>query len=167
MIELKAPENRDGISGPLIFLAGSIEMGTAELWQDKVSKALQEYEGTILNPRRDDWDSSWEQTIENENFKEQVEWELSSLDMSNIIFFYFDPNTKSPISLMELGKYIDENKKLFIVCPDGFWRKGNVEVICNKYNEELYNDIDSAIKDLIDYIVNKTKLTTFKDYIYD
>lgn len=165
MIELKAPQNRDDISGPIIFLAGSIEMGNAELWQDKVSSALSEYECTILNPRRDDWDSSWEQTIKNDNFREQVEWELSSLDMSDIIFFYFDPNTKSPISLMELGKYIDEGKKLFVVCPDGFWRKGNVEIICNKYNQELYNDLDDALDAMINYIANKEKSFTFKDFI--
>lgn len=165
MIELKAPQNRDDISGPIIFLAGSIEMGNAELWQDKVSSALSEYECTILNPRRDDWDSSWEQTIKNDNFREQVEWELSSLDMSDIIFFYFDPNTKSPISLMELGKYIDEGKKLFVVCPDGFWRKGNVEIICNKYNQELYNDLDVALDAMINYIANKEKSFTFKDFI--
>lgn len=165
MIELKAPQNRDDISGPIIFLAGSIEMGNAELWQDKVSSALSEYECTILNPRRDDWDSSWEQTIKNDNFREQVEWELSSLDMSDIIFFYFDPNTKSPISLMELGKYIDEGKKLFVVCPDGFWRKGNIEIICNKYNQELYNDLDVALDAMINYIANKEKSFTFKDFI--
>jgi hypothetical protein len=57
-----------------VSLAGSIEMGKAEDWQQKVSKELSEFdEINILNPRRDDWDNSWEQSINNQKFKEQVD----------------------------------------------------------------------------------------------
>ena len=55
-----------------VFLAGSIEMGIAEKWQDKVVKELEHSVWTVLNPRRDDWDSSWEQTTENYQFVKQV-----------------------------------------------------------------------------------------------
>ena len=115
---------------PHLFLAGSIEMGAAERWQDKVVAALRCYGGTILNPRRDDWDSSWEQSIENPQFVEQVEWELSAMDTAEIVACYFSPDTKSPITLLELGQF---HHKMVVYCPAGFWRKGNVDVFCRKY----------------------------------
>jgi hypothetical protein len=54
---------------------------------------------------------------------------------------YFDPNTKSPISLLELGLFAS-SKKLIVCCPDGFWRKGNVRIVCELYNIPLFNDYD-------------------------
>lgn len=62
-----------------IFLAGSIENGTAEDWQENVTNRLSKIEKPIVvfNPRRTKWDASWEQSIKNLLFKEQVDWELS------------------------------------------------------------------------------------------
>lgn len=54
---------------------------------------------------------------------------------------YFDPKTMSPISLLELGLYAT-SKKLHVICPEGFWRKGNIEIVCSKYNIPLYNSIE-------------------------
>ena len=53
MIEIQAPKPFEFADDPLIFLAGSIEMGLAEKWQDRVVKALADESCTILNPRRD------------------------------------------------------------------------------------------------------------------
>lgn len=135
-----------------IFLAGSIEMGQAENWQTKVEKELDSDDVLILNPRRDDWDSSWEQKIENDNFREQVEWELDAQDQSDLILMYFDPTTKSPITLLELGLFKDAN--LVVCCPEGFWRKGNVDIVCNKYDIMQCSDLSELIfiaKDMIKY----------------
>ena len=60
MKEIKAPNNLE-IVGPTIFLAGSIEMGTAENWQATVVKRFETHLITFLNPLRDEWDSSWKQ----------------------------------------------------------------------------------------------------------
>jgi len=127
----EVPENADTDS--CLFLAGSIEMGTAEEWQTRILVYLADKNVLILNPRRLDWDSSWEQKIENQKFREQVEWELNGLDMVDKILMYFDPKTKAPISLLELGLYA-HTKKLIVCCPDGFWKKGNVDIVCVKYN---------------------------------
>ena len=145
MKTFKPPYSHSQIDGFCIFLAGSIEMGKAVEWQDKVSESLEEYSGNILNPRRSEWDSSWEQSIDNPNFKEQVTWELDGLDRSQIIFFYLDPNTKSPISLLEIGKYIASDKKLIICVPKGFWRRGNIEVLCDRYNIDLCSNKQELI----------------------
>ena len=124
-----------------IFLAGSIEMGIAEDWQEELTKYF-EKDFNIFNPRRDDWDSSQEQSIHNLYFFEQVSWELNALDKAQIIIMYFDPNTKSPISLLELGLYAT-SKKLHVICPEGFWRKGNVDIVCEKYDIPLYSSIEN------------------------
>lgn len=81
-----------------VFLAGSIEMGKAEDWQARACQFLDSQYVTIYNPRRDNWDSSWEQSLDNEKFTEQVKWELDHLDYAAIKLFYFAPETKSPIS---------------------------------------------------------------------
>lgn len=127
---IKAPQSLD-FQGSSVFLAGSIEMGKAVDWQTQVTNALSDYDVTILNPRRDDWDSSWKQEISNPQFNEQVTWELNALDMADVIAMYFDPKTQSPISLLELGLYAD-TQKLVVCCPDGFWRKGNVDIVCKR-----------------------------------
>lgn len=145
----KAPENyalRDR-KRKSVFLAGSIEMGRAEDWQTEVTNYFHKNGWDVLNPRRDDWDSSWEQKFENSQFYQQVNWELHALEHADLIVMYFAPNTKSPISLLELGLYV-RSKKIMVVCPDGFWRKGNVEVVCNYYNIPLYNNLDTLFLDL-------------------
>ena len=128
-----------------IFLAGSIEMGAAEKWQESIGDWLLEKNYNVFNPRREDWDSSWIQTYESPQFSQQVKWELNALEKSDIIIMYLDPNTKSPISLLELGLYAN-SKKLWVVCPDGFWRKGNVEVVCSLYDIPLFNSLDELKK---------------------
>jgi hypothetical protein len=146
MKELKAP---NFVSNKLatIFLAGSIEMGVAENWQEKVVRLLEKSRWTILNPRRSDWDSSWEQKISNEKFNEQVNWELQGLEDSEWVLLYFDPNTKSPITLLELGLIAGLNpKKLLVICPEGFYRKGNVDIVCDRYKIKQYDSIESLIK---------------------
>jgi hypothetical protein len=132
----------DSILNPTIFLAGSIEMGAAEDWQKTIERTFEDENVTFFNPRRDDWDSSWSQT--GEQFNTQVNWELNALDESDIIFMYFSPETKSPISLLELGLYSSE-RKMIVVCPDGFWRKGNVSVVCTRYSIPMFNTIEEGI----------------------
>lgn len=131
-----------------VFLAGSIELNTAVNWQEELTKLVQPLPGIILNPRRDSWDSSWEQKFANVKFREQVEWELDAQDMADRIVMYFDPNTKSPITLLELGLYADSNK-LIVCCPEGFWRKGNVDIVCKRYEIQQVNtltDLKNAIE---------------------
>ena len=131
-----------------VFLAGSIEMGKAEDWQTKVIDAVKDSERIIFNPRRDNWDASWEQKIDNPKFKEQVEWELDALEHSDLIVLYLAPETMSPISLLEFGLFA-RSKKLVVYCPDGFWRKGNVDVVCEKYGVpqvEKFEELITLIK---------------------
>lgn len=106
-------------------------MDLAERWQDRLKQDLANLDIALLNPRRDDWDSTITQRMSDSKFAEQVNWELDALEASDLILFYFDPNTKSPITLMELGLYANSGN-VIVCCPDGFWRKGNVEIVCKR-----------------------------------
>ncbi|HEY5920949.1 MAG TPA: nucleoside 2-deoxyribosyltransferase domain-containing protein [Kofleriaceae bacterium] len=119
-----------------IFLAGSIEMGTADDWQSALVGLLGQRSLTVLNPRREDWDASWRQSIDNAQFREQVQWELDGLERADVIAMWFAPETKAPVTLLELG-LVARTGKLVIGCPDGFWRKGNVEVVCERFGIQL------------------------------
>lgn len=132
-----------------IFLAGSIDMGNAEDWQQKIIDSLENKKGIILNPRRKNWDSSWEQSIDNQLFKEQVIWELNGLELADLIIYYFASTSQAPITLLELGLYA-ASKKVIVCCPEGYWKKGNVDIICEKYNITTKKNLDELITYLID-----------------
>lgn len=144
MIEIKAPSLIPKNDILKIFLAGSIEMGQAENWQQKVVERFASEDVMLLNPRRIDWDASWEQRKDNPYFREQVEWELGALEHADHIILYFDPHTESPISLLEMGLYA-ESRKLLVVCPQGFWRKGNVDIVCERYHIPQFDSLDALL----------------------
>lgn len=148
-MQIIKPDTKDQVRtyNKSIFLAGSIEMGSAENWQETVQNALVELPVTIYNPRRDNWDSKWEQSINNPEFNYQVNWELDKISEASLIFMYLAPGTKSPISLLELGSCYHKN--IIVCCPEGYWRKGNVDIFCDRNQIPLYNNLDLAIRDIL------------------
>jgi hypothetical protein len=148
MIEIKAPGNIPETDAKKLFLAGSIEMGRAHPWQESVVETLSDIDVIILNPRRADWDSSWVQDTANPQFHEQVAWELNALERSDYIILYYDPETQSPISMMEEGLFA-RSGKLIVVCPPGFWKKGNVDIVCETYGIPEFTSLDAAIAHLL------------------
>jgi hypothetical protein len=140
-----------------VFLAGSIEMGAAEDWQTEIPKYFENEPVTFFNPRRDEWDSSWKQKQSNPQFNHQVNWEMNKLEECDIIFMYFSPETKSPISLLELGLHADD-RKMIVCCPDGFWRKGNVEITCTRHHIPMFNTMEEAVGALRTSVVAKKRI---------
>jgi hypothetical protein len=140
------------IGGNSVFLAGSIEMGKAINWQTAAGEALSEAGFDVFNPRRDDWDSSWVQSFSNDQFREQVLWEMRSLNRCSNVLFHFEPDTQSPITLLELGlmaglRAARGDKPLVVVhCPEGFWRKGNVDVAAWLFSMVEVDTIEDGIK---------------------
>lgn len=134
-----------------VFLAGSIEMGKAVDWQSELISKLSHLNINVFNPRRKDWDSSLAQSFDNPQFREQVEWELHHMEQSDIVIFYFDPDTMSPITLFELGLNIsqsdksDYNDHLIVYCPEKYFRKGNIDIITNWYGIEQVYSIDAIV----------------------
>ncbi len=126
---------------PVVFLAGAIDMGKASDWQKEVIESLADIPCVALNPRRKDWDSSWKQEIGNEKFREQVEWELKGLEQANLIALCFTKDSKAPISFLEMGLHISEGR-MIVHCPEGFYRKGNVDIVCARYGVPVLQDFE-------------------------
>jgi hypothetical protein len=153
MIEVQAPNEYAVDDEPTIFLAGSIEMGAAERWQDRVIRTLADLDVLILNPRRDDFDPKASQEADDPYFNQQVNWELDGLEAADFILFYFDPKTKSPITLMELGLHVNSYDTTVIVCcPPGFYRRGNVEIVCQRAGITMVDTFDEMIDELRGYL---------------
>lgn len=161
-INIKPPTSIYGNFHPgikKIFLAGSIEMGKAIDWQKKIEETFKDQTVVIYNPRRDDWDSSWVQKEENLQFNQQVTWELSALEESDVVAMYFAPETKSPISLLELGIWLGKNpQKLTVYCPDGYEKKGNVDITCKRYGVMVYTDYQSWVRSIFSKLNIITKI---------
>ena len=141
---IKVPTRPDRVK---IFLAGTIDMGNSENWQEKLNQHFKSKQDLypnidLINPRRDDWDNSWVQKYEDDNFNRQVSWEITNLDNCDLIIMNFLGGSQSPITLLELG-LMAKSGKLIVICSDTFWRKGNVEIVCDKYNIPLYDDYDT------------------------
>jgi len=119
-------------SRPRVFLGGSIDMGGAPDWQAAMTSALADMDVVILNPRRPDWNPEWRPEADEPEFRRQVEWELAALESADVIVMYFAPGTQSPISLLEMGLHA-RSGKLIVLAPDGFWRKGNVDITAQAY----------------------------------
>lgn len=142
------PPHPPTIPGRSIFLAGSIEMGKAIDWQLDISTRLSRYAVTLLNPRRGHWDASLVQDISDAEFRGQVEWELDCLDRCTAIVMFFDPAALAPISLLELGLYA-RSGRLVVCCPKGFWRRGNVQIVCRRFGVKLVETLDELVESVL------------------
>lgn len=132
---------------PKIFLGGTIDMGNSENWQSNLENNLSEEHGVIFNPRRDDWDASWEQSPwPGTQFYEQVDWELKAQEESDILVYVLLPESKSPITLLEIGLFArSENKTVFVVCPENFYRYGNIRIVCELYGIKWFETIEQML----------------------
>ncbi|KAH8730538.1 hypothetical protein GQ44DRAFT_700481 [Phaeosphaeriaceae sp. PMI808] len=133
------PPFRPDISRPSVILYGAIQPEPA--WQTHLVASLSDLPVDILDPRRDDWDSSWVEEISFPKFKEQVEWEMDFAKVADVVVFYFAPGALTPITLLELGMYAGTGKAV-VCCPDGFYKKGNVQMVCLRYDIELLETLD-------------------------
>lgn len=140
MIEIQCPNDYSHVTGPTVFMGGSIEMNKARNWQQELCREFERVDVTFLNPRRDDWDNKIVQSIDDPRFYEQVSWELKALGDADIIAFYFDPDTKSPVTLLELGAMVAQKKNCIVCCPEGYWRKGNVDIYCEMHGVRVLSE---------------------------
>jgi hypothetical protein len=140
-----APDRETQLKGKSVFLAGSIDLGHAEEWQQVVIDRFKDLEITIYNPRRLDWNRSWKQKKSFPPFAEQVNWELDMLEKADVIMMYFAPFSKSPISLLELGTFGTHSNRMIVGCPDEFYRQGNVDIVCERYKIEMVDNFDKLV----------------------
>lgn len=139
---IHAPSNEAPREVKSIFLAGSTSGINNSDWRERLSTALTDVPVTIYNPYRADWDSSWREDINFAPYREQVEWELEKQDKADIVVIYFHPATQASISLLEFGLCARVPGKAVVVCPEGYWKRGNVQIVCKKYGVEIVDNDD-------------------------
>ena len=107
---------------------------------------------TVCNPRKGKWDQSITQQAKDKFFKQQVDWELDALEQADVICFFFDTETKSPVSLLELGLWIASDK-VVVCCGEAYWKSGNVHLTCERYGlkcvetfAELVPEVEKMLK---------------------
>lgn len=114
-----------------IFFAGSIG-GIKHDWRKELLDELDEikcHPFICLNPHRPTWDDSWKQSADDPQFSAHVHWEQNNLERCDLAIFYFYPGTLAPVTMMEFGQY---HHKALVCCPDGFYRKGNIDINCQR-----------------------------------
>ena len=126
-----------------VFLAGTIDNGDSLNWQDKViieliNLGVKNLE--IYNPRREHWNNNHSK----EEIEKQIKWEQDHLDSADVIAMVLLDDSKSPISLLELGLYARTNK-VIVFCTPKFYRWDNVRLTCEKYNITLIQDTHPTI----------------------
>ena len=153
-IFIDAPSNKKPIDNSVkVFLAGTIDADIgSEDWQHKICKKIEDttdnkYRITIYNPRREEFPDSRSSEV-----RKQIKWEHNHMDDADLIIMNILEDSKSPISLMELGMYA-ESGKLVVFCKPGFYRYDNVQMVCKKYNVPLHNtnDINEICKLILNY----------------
>ncbi len=136
------PSSDQAISRKSLFLSGSSPTNPSQiLWQSRLASSLASLPINILDPYRPDWDSTWVQDISFAPFKQQVTWELDMLESADVVAVYLDPESKAPISLFELGLSIRAGKAI-VACPEGYWRRGNVQVVTERFGIEFVDNLD-------------------------
>ena len=161
---VEAPNNVNNEVGvPSLFLGGGIT--NCKDWQSKLVDVLKNYEVTIYNPRRSNFDIN-----KVEDSKIQIKWEHKYLHSANILVFYFAQETVCPITLFELGAALERNtysevvQDIIVYCEPEYSRKFDVKIQIElarknargyrknyfvKYYDD-YDDFVSEIKETVD-----------------
>lgn len=150
-VQVIRPEDEDKHPiGKKVFLAGTIDDGISRDWQSastflmtKILSAAKD-DTTFYNPRRRHWNPE----ASEEEIEKQIRWEIHKMDDSDIILMNFLPESKSPITLLELGHYVGK-KKMIVACPKEFYRYTNVRVMCDIFGIELVHSEAEAMLALI------------------
>ena len=127
-----------------VFLAGTIDNGASEDWQQTVAGKLagRDRQYLLYTPRQEDWHPEHEGEMEY-----QVNWELEHMEKADFILMNFLPGSQSPITLLELGLHT-RSGKLLVVCTPGFYRYDNVRITCERYGVPVFESLGEAIQAL-------------------
>ena len=55
--------------------------------------------------------------------------------------------------MLELGLFANSGK-LIVCCPDGFWRKGNVDIVCERYRIKQMSGLPDLVQSIVEEVKN-------------
>lgn len=122
-----------------VFLAGSIDLNLDGNWRQEVTDQVGD-KVHFIDPTISGHDAMDDLQMEN-----HINWELDMLNLADKVFLNFLPESKSPISLIELGMYA-RTSKLIVVCPNAFFKSRYIKTLCKKYKIPLFTTVDTAIR---------------------
>lgn len=146
---------------PHLFLGGSIDNGKASKWQDFALRHIRSSNDSdqiiVLNPRRLNWNPHVVQEAADPVLQEQVTWELDAMERSDVILLWLEAGSMSPITLLELGLAAGQNhagllNKALVGCQPGFWRRGNVEIVCKRYRIPFVDTLEELLVNGVDML---------------
>jgi hypothetical protein len=156
----------EGIQGEYddfsVFLAGTIDDGQSANWQrELINKTYSELPDNMIvfNPRRDNWNKN----ADVYTLREQINWEQEHLLNSSIIVMVLLDDSKSPVSLMELGEFCD-SQKIVVFCTENFYRFENVKDLCERFEIPLFETND--INEIADKVFEIIKFNQFESLCY-
>ncbi|KAJ9155117.1 hypothetical protein NKR23_g2543 [Pleurostoma richardsiae] len=141
---IRAPSREPPRHPRSLFLAGSTS-GAGPDWRASLTTALAASRAaaaaavTVYDPARPDWDSTWREDPSFAPFREQVSWELEMQDRADVVIVFLHPGTRAAVSLMELGLCCGRRALrgggggVVVCCPEGYWKRGNVQIVCERY----------------------------------
>ena len=141
MIYIQAPEEVWFPSKKSIFLAGGISNCTN--WQPNVAKWFINTDLVVVNPRREDFTNC--------SSTQQIIWEFERLKKSDIILFWFPPETVCPITLYELGAWAGR-KPIIVGCHRDYSRKLDLEVQLGLKNTPVHVGMTNFKHAVFDYL---------------
>ncbi|KAL8285820.1 hypothetical protein RB597_002750 [Gaeumannomyces tritici] len=149
----------------VVYLAGMTSPPDAD-WRDELADALSHLRHvTIADPFRPDWDAEWEEEMSPKSFTDHVRWELDMQERADVLVIHFGGRLdaasfegrtnggaalgelpKTPVSLLELGLRAGSGRRCMVVCNDGYWRRGNVLLVCERYGIPVFPSIGKLSK---------------------
>ena len=111
-----------------VYLAGST---TGDDWQARFIRELSDLRVDVFNPRCEVVDGLFG-------------WELDHMSIATVIPLYFDPSDRSPNGLLTLGMFA-KTDKLIVCCNEEFYKKGDVDIVCDREGVAQVNTLDLLI----------------------
>lgn len=130
-----APSRADLVGQFAVFLRGTTTASGSADWRSTLASRLRDSfddatQGiSILNPARDDWDSSWRKDFSDPRWAEQFAWEQDMLERADLVVVLLHGVTAAPVSLLELGLVARWGNAVVCVL-DGYPKAGYVEALC-------------------------------------
>jgi hypothetical protein len=130
----------------LLFLAGSIDLELPGNWRkslaDQLANHFDFFDPTVTDHK----------TLTTAEWEEHIHWELAAMEKADLILMNLLPSAKSPISLVELGLH-STGSKLIVVCPDSFYKKHYLTILCHRYSTPLFDTTKEAVEHVEKYFV--------------
>ena len=67
-----------------------------------------------------------------------------------VVVVYLNAQAKAIITLLELGYVLGLGRKVIMGCEKGFWKRGNVDIICGRCGVDIYDTLDEVVERLAD-----------------